>query len=275
MTEQAPHSTSSATKARPSRGVAIAIGIVAGALSGLFGVGGGILIVPALVMFGHMEQRLAHGTSLVAAAPLGLAGTIGYALGRSVDWAVVGLLLAGSAAGAVVGTRLLRRLAHRTLRLGFAALLILTAARLLIDIPEAAGRAPLQPGMAAVLIVIGLATGILAGLMGVGGGIIMVPAQNIFFDVPGAIARGTSLAVIVPTAIVGSIQNIRHHNADIATGVSVGLAGMITSFLLSQVAIGMDENLSAVLFAAFLLVSAARLVMTNRRHGPSTASSGG
>lgn len=264
--------TGSASTTKPSLGRAIAIGVVAGALSGLFGVGGGILIVPALVMVGKMEQRLAHGTSLVAAAPLGLAGMVGYAIGHSVDWLVAVLLLVGSIGGTFIGTRLLRRLAHRTLQLSFAGLLVVTAIRMLLEVPSGSGRAALHMSTVIALVLLGVCTGALAGLMGVGGGVIMVPAQNILFAIPAALAKGTSLAVIVPTALVGSIQNIRHGNADVVTGVTVGLSGMVTSFLFSQVAISMNDKLSGLLFAALLLVTAIRMAVSSRtREGDITA----
>jgi uncharacterized membrane protein YfcA len=249
---------------RPSRRAAIAIGVVAGALSGLFGIGGGILVVPALVTVGRMEQRLAHGTSLLAAAPLGLAGMIGYTVGHSVDWSIAGLLLAGSIVGTFIGTRLLRRLAHRTLQLGFAALLVVTAIRMLIQVPGGAGRGPLHLSTVSLMLVIGVFTGALAGLMGVGGGVLMVPAQNIILDIPSAIAKGTSLAVIVPTAIIGSVQNLRHGNADLTTGATIGISGVVPSYFLSQVSIGMNARLSTVLFAVLLVFSASRLMAKDR-----------
>ncbi|MGQ0848565.1 MAG: sulfite exporter TauE/SafE family protein [Actinomycetota bacterium] len=248
-------------------GVAIAIGVFAGMLSGLFGVGGGILVVPALVSFVHIDQRMAQGTSLVAVAPMGLAGMIGYAVHASVDWAVALLLLAGSTVGTIIGTRLLRTLPLRTLQRSFAVLLLLTAVRMVIAIEEGAGRLPLDAVAVIGLIVLGLATGALAGLMGVGGGVIMVPAQNLLFSIPTAVAKGTSLAVIVPTAIVGSVQNLRHHTADLRIGLTVGAAGVVTSFLFSLVAVRLDPTLSAILFAALLIISAGR-ILTGRKNRP-------
>jgi len=56
----------------------IAIGLVAGLISGSFGVGGGIIIVPGLVLFLHFTQRLSHGTSLLAIMPIAAAGVIGF-----------------------------------------------------------------------------------------------------------------------------------------------------------------------------------------------------
>jgi uncharacterized membrane protein YfcA len=98
----------------------------------------------------------------------------------------------------------------------------------------------------------------------------MVPAQNVLFSIPSALAKGTSLAVIVPTAIVGSIQNVRHGTADLRTGLTVGGAGIVTSFLFSLLAVRLDPTLSAVLFAVLLIASAVRIVWA-MRHQRSTS----
>ncbi len=245
----------------PSLTMSILIGLFAGGLSGLFGVGGGILIVPALTLVGHMEQRLAHGTSLAATAPLALAGLVGYTIGGEVDWAVAFLLLLGSVVGAYVGAGLLEKISQRWLTYGFALLLLLTAIRMLITATDGAGRGPIDVLMAVSLIGVGLFSGSIAGLMGVGGGIIMVPAGVVLFGLPSATAKGTSLAVIVPTAIVGTWRNLRAGNADLRVAAGVGAAGVVSSFLGSQVSIDMDPRLSAVLFAVLLVVAAVRLLL--------------
>lgn len=72
------------------------LGLAAGFLSGLFGVGGGILIVPVLVLALGMNQRLAHGTSLAAVLPIAASGLIGFAVEDSVDWPVALALTAGA-----------------------------------------------------------------------------------------------------------------------------------------------------------------------------------
>lgn len=251
-------------------GMAIGIGVFAGMLSGLFGVGGGIIVVPGLVSFLKMDQRRAQGTSLVAVAPMGLAGMIGYALSQRVDWVVALLLLLGSTAGTVIGTKLLRSLPIRILQGSFAGLLILTALRLVFDIEEGAGHLPIDLPIALGLVALGLFSGALAGLMGVGGGVIMVPAQNVLFSIPSALAKGTSLAVIVPTAIVGSIQNVRNGTADLRTGLTVGGAGIVTSFLFSLLAVRLDPTLSAVLFAVLLIASAVRIIWAMRHQRATT-----
>lgn len=249
----------------PGPALAVAIGIGAGGLSGLFGIGGGILVVPALVLFGGMGQHRAHGTSLAATAPLALAGLAGFAVDRQVDWAVAGLLVLGAATGAVLGTAALRRVREGRLRIAFAVLLLVAAARMLLSAPAGAGRADLGVEAAGGLISVGMLAGLAAGLFGIGGGIVMVPAQVLLFGIPGALAKGTSLAVIVPTAAVGTVRNLRHDLVDLRSGSMVGLAGAAASFGAARLAVRLDPGVSAVLFAGLLVVAAARLLRTGRR----------
>lgn len=241
--------------------VALAIGLLAGGLSGLFGVGGGILIVPALTLIARMDQRLAHGTSLAATAPVSLAGMLGYAANGEVDWVIVVLLLSGSLVGAWIGASWLKGLSTRWLKYGFAAMLVLTALRMLLTGGEGTGRGDIDLVAGLGFSLLGLFTGALAGLMGVGGGIIMVPAMIMLFSMPTVLAKGTSLAVIVPTALLGTAKNRRNQNVDLRTAVGVGAAGVVSSFLASQVSLGLDPRLSAILFAALLITTAIRMVI--------------
>ena len=244
---------------------AAVVGALAGFLSGLFGVGGGILIVPGLVVVASLDQRLAHGTSLAAIVPIAAAGIAGYVLDDQVDGPVALCLAAGAVAGALVGTRALRVVPQRHLRLAFTALLVVTAVRLLFGEPDSAGRAALTVAAVAGLVLVGVASGVLAGLLGVGGGIVLVPAMVLLFSIPGVEAKGTSLLVILPTAVMGTISNARSGNTRLDLAAAVGLSGVVTAFVASRISIGLDPDLSAALFAALLLVMAVRLLLDDRR----------
>jgi uncharacterized membrane protein YfcA len=238
----------------------VAVGLVAGFLSGLFGVGGGILIVPALVLVLHFDQRLAHGTSLAAVLPIAVSSLASYAVEDKVDWPVGAWLAVGAVGGAIIGTHILHRLPHDVLALAFALLLVATAVRLLLDHSEATGRSPLDVVSVITLVLIGLATGILAGLLGVGGGIVMVPAMVVAFGMPAAIAKGTSLLVIVPTALMGTWRNRTKKNADLRVAAILGLAGVASAYVGGVISVGMSESLSNALFATLLIVVAIRMV---------------
>ena len=244
------------------------MGGAAGLLSGLFGVGGGILIVPGLALLLGMDQHRAHGTSLAAILPIALSGVAGYAMEGAVDWPAAGLLSIGAVAGAVIGTGLLPRIPRRALRRGFAGFLVLSAAALLVRAPEALGRGPLDPSAVAGLIGLGLLSGSVAGLLGVGGGVIMIPALVVLFSVPAAVAKGTSLVVIIPTATAGTVQNVRRGNADLPVAAVTGLAGVASAFAASLLSVRLDPTLSGALFAALLLAVALQLAATPTRSWP-------
>jgi uncharacterized protein len=242
----------------------VVIGIVAGFLSGLFGVGGGILIVPALVLAAGYDQRLAHGTSLASVLPIATSGLIGFAIHDSVDWVAALLLVVGSVVGAMIGTRLLHALPLRALALAFSAILLLTAGRMFMSSPEGLGRDELSIGLVVGLVLLGLVTGTLAGLLGVGGGIIMVPGMVLLFGLPAAVAKGTSLAVIIPTAVTATKRNVQVGNADLAGAAVVGMAGVVTAFVASRISVGLSESTANALFAALLLVLAVRMLVSLR-----------
>lgn len=242
----------------------VTVGLAAGLLSGVFGVGGGILVVPALVLFVKMDQRMAHGTSLAAVLPISTASLVTYWVQGNVDWPVAVWLAIGAVAGALLGTKLLHVLPHKALAIGFSALLLVTAARLFMA-GDAAGRSALDWRTGAVLIAVGLVTGILAGLLGVGGGVVMVPAMMMILSEASVMAKGTSVAVIIPTALMGTWRNRRNDNADLRAAAIVGLGGIASAVVGGWIAGRMDETLSNVLFAVLLVVVAARLLYDVRR----------
>lgn len=239
------------------------VGLAAGALSGLFGVGGGLLIVPGLVGIVKLERRLAHGTSLAATLPIAVASVAAYIVHGNVDWAVAGFLTVGSIGGAILGTYLLQIISKRALTIAFVVIIVATAVRLLLS-SEPSGRADTTITSGLLLVLIGLATGTLAGMLGVGGGIIMVPAMVVLYDMVPVIAKGTSVAVIVPTSITGTLRNRRNRNVDIRIAAVVGVTGMISAVLGSIIADSMSAQLSNILFALLLLFVATTQLLTLR-----------
>jgi uncharacterized membrane protein YfcA len=239
---------------------ALAVGLAGGLLSGLFGVGGGILIVPGLVFLLGMPQRSAHATSLAAIVPIALAGVAGYALNDLVDWLAAGILAAGGAVGATLGTRALRRVSDRALRWSFAVFLVLAAAALPIEVTSGAGVRLTLP-VAVALVAAGVLAGALAGLLGVGGGIVLVPALVLLTGAGVDVAKGTSLAVIIPTALVGTALNLRAGTVDLRAAATAGLGGVAASFGAALLSVRLDPLVAAVLFGLLLLGVAARMLL--------------
>ena len=105
----------------------LAIGLAGGVLSGLLGVGGGIVMVPLLVIWAGYAQRDAHAMSLGAIVPISVAGVLTYGLAGEVRLPEALALAVGAVAGARVGAGLLSRLGDRPLKLAFGSFLVAVA----------------------------------------------------------------------------------------------------------------------------------------------------
>lgn len=250
----------------------VGIGLVAGLLSGLFGVGGGTVIVPLLVLLLHFNQRLGAGTSLAAIIPTATVGVISYAVHDSVAWVPALILAAGSVVGAQIGTRLLPKISQTALRWAFVVFLLIVIVTLFLVIPSRDADFDLNWLSGFSLVALGVATGVIAGLIGVGGGVIVVPAMMIAFGTSDLVAKGTSLLMMIPTAVSGTIGNLRNHNVDLVAAALIGVSACTTTALGAWLATLIDPLTGNVLFAAYLVVIAAQMAMKAIKGRPSAGS---
>ncbi len=100
----------------------LGIGLGAGIVSGLLGVGGGIVMVPLLVLFAGLGQHQAHATSLAAVIPIATVGSATYAIDGSVEFGIAVWIAAGALIGAPLGARLMSKLDEGTLKILFGAI---------------------------------------------------------------------------------------------------------------------------------------------------------
>jgi len=142
------------------------------------------------------------------------------------------------------------------------------AAAAALPLEVTAERAPpsLDLLSAGLLVLVGALAGALAGLLGVGGGIVMVPGLVFLASVSQAVAKGTSLVVIIPTALVGTARNLHREDVDLGVATAAGAAGVVSSFGASFLSVRLDPLLSAVLFGLLLVAMAARLLLAARGH---------
>jgi uncharacterized membrane protein YfcA len=238
----------------------IFVGAIGGVLSGLFAIGGAILMVPLLVWRGGMDQRRAAATSLVAIIPTAVVSSAAYLVHADVDIAAAGLISAGAIGGAVMGSRLLRRLPMTWLRWMFIAFLLLTAVHLLIAVPEPGHPVGFSPTVALGYVGLGILTGVASGLFGIGGAIISVPLLGSIFALSDAVAKGTALLVSIPTSLAGTISN-RHgsNSVDVRAGLILGVTAAVTAVPAVYVAVNLPPRVSAVTFAVLLLAIATQL----------------
>jgi len=190
------------------------IGLSAGILGGLVGIGGGMIMIPLMVAFLGMGQHQAHGTSLFAVVFTGLVGAVTYAMHGSVNHFAAAVLAVTAGVMAIIGAQFTQRLSEKALRRTFGFFLIAMSA-LMLSKPYLPAVAALSvTGWAGVttLLISGAVVGFLAGLMGVGGGGVMIPVLVLLMGMSQYTAQGTSLAAMVPPAVVGSWTHRRLGN---------------------------------------------------------------
>ena len=236
-------------------------------MSGLFGIGGGAVLVPGLVLAMGVSQHTAHATSLAAILLTAPAAAIAFGLDGSIAYAPAAAIALGSIVGAFVGAGFMHRLSDARLRQAFAVLLLIVALRLAVptEMAGGGGEAAIDLLRMGAFLALGLATGVLSALMGVGGGIIMVPALVLLFSFSQHTAEGTSLLVIIPTALMGASRHARRGYTDWRLGLLVGLGGVLGGLAGAQVALALSGAWLSRLFAVFLAVMALQLLLRSRR----------
>jgi uncharacterized membrane protein YfcA len=114
-------------------------------------------------------------------------------------------------------------------------------------------------------VLFGLAGGVVSGLLGVGGGILFVPALAIFLDESQVGAEATSLLAIVPVAAVGAWRQYRYGNVELRVGLLVGALSLVGVGIGVVIANAVSQRVLELSFAALLLVVAGRLVLHSLR----------
>jgi uncharacterized membrane protein YfcA len=239
--------------------VIVAVGLVGGLLSGLFAIGGGIIMVPLLTTFAKLNQRVAAATSLASLIPTSIVGTITYLIAGEVDLLAAGFVSVGAIVGAVLGSALLNRIPLTWLRWMFIVFILLVAARLFFITPVRGTPIDFSALIAVQYVVLGLAMGVLSALFGIGGGIIAVPALISVFAISDLVAKGTSLAVMIPTSAVGTYTNRRNGTVDLRVGLVLGVSAAIASVPGAALALILPARLSSVLFGILLVGVAIQL----------------
>jgi len=258
------------TVSKPGWLALLGVGLVGGLFAGVFGVGGGLIMVPLLLWWTRMEQKRAHATSLLAITPAAIDGAVSYGVGGVFEWEIALLVALGAVVGAQVGAWLLRKTKVALLRWGFIAFVVFSATGLLLQVPSRPTELTITITIGILLFLLGVAMGISAGLFGIGGGVIVIPVLVLFFGQSDLLAKGVSLLAMAPGSISGSISHMRHKTAALRDGLWVALGAVLTAPLGAYVAFALSPRIAAFLFAALLFFIASTLIIKALR--PSTPS---
>ncbi|MDQ3956952.1 MAG: sulfite exporter TauE/SafE family protein [Actinomycetota bacterium] len=113
--------------------------------------------------------------------------------------------------------------------------------------------------MTVLVVAAGVAVGAFAALFGVGGSIVMVPLMTLALEVGQKEAEGTSLLVVIPTALVAAIAHSRRGFVDLGDAAFLGAGGIVGAFAGAQVALGTSGRTLRLVFGVFLIVVGLRM----------------
>ncbi|CAN5867857.1 hypothetical protein BH23ACT5_BH23ACT5_12340 [soil metagenome] len=235
-------------------GSLLLVGAVAGFLSGMLGVGGGIIMVPLLVGVLGFDQHRAHASSLAAIVLIAISAAVRFGAAGEVVWSVGLALGVGGVVGSTLGAHLMHRLSPDTLKLVFGVILVLAGARLALGGDEATGEVASMVVSVVVGILIGLVAGIASGIAGIGGGVLMVPAMVLLLGMPQHAAEGTSLVAILFTAVAGTRVHLANRRVDLKQAAIIGLGGVLSAQLGAALALDLSATSLSRVFGVFVIL---------------------
>ena len=239
-----------------------AIGLAGGFMAGLVGIGGGIVIIPLLVYVAGLPVNIATGVSMVQAFFATVSGLVVHRKKRTVDVKLGILLGAMGVIGALIGSLGSKWLSDLTLLTVYFALVVV-AIILMFMAPKGADATEYKY-FAPLAGALGLIVGVLAGMLGVGGGFIMTPLMISVMRLPTRVAVGTSLLMILPTTLSGSVGKIATGQVDFSIALVVIVGSIIGAQFggraNSRVAPSMVRLVLTVLLAVILIRTGIDLV---------------
>ena len=238
----------------------LVLGGALGALGGLFGIGGGLIAIPVLVLFFGLNQQHAQGTALVMVVPNVLVGLWDYARRGSVDRRVAILLAACAVSFTFLGALYATHVAGPGLRYGFAAFVAAIAVMFgyrAVRATTAGARTPrLAWGWTAI---VGALGGVLSGLFSVGGAVFAVPILSMLFGYTQTEAQGLSLALVAPGTLVGIATYAFSGDVDWSIGIPLAIGGTACVRFGVALAYRLPERTLRLLFCGMLAVTSIAL----------------
>lgn len=235
------------------------IGTIGGVLSGLIGVGGGVFFVPALVLFVGWNITDAVAASLIVIIFSSLSGTLRNQRSRDpADWKWTALFSLAVAPASLIGVAISRFSADVVVEVVFALLLLALA------VPTARGRKDVSGSRANlprwVVFACGIFIGALSGLVGVGGGVMMVPLMVLGLGLTAKKAVSTSLAVVMFTGIVASLGYLATGFDRLAEVPVLIVFSMIGAWIGVKVRDPLPDDYIRVGFAVFMVAVSLRIL---------------
>lgn len=250
----------------------LAIGIIAGILAGMFGIGGGVVIVPALIFFAGYSITQANGTSLLALLlPVGIFAALQYYRNGLLKIKISLILAGGLLLGVWFGAELAIYVSPKLLKLLYAFFLLYVVWNfsnpkdlffrwiLNKELPNKSHDSIQidlnQNKLNSYTILVGIFAGILSGMFGIGGGLVIVPFLVTFLHFDTKTAIGTSLgALLLPVGLPGVIAYNNAGHLNVVFGMTVALGLLLGAIIGAKITISLSSVLIKRVYSIFLLI---------------------
>lgn len=261
----------------PEIAILLIVGLIAGVLSGMFGIGGGAIIVPSLMLFLGYTQTAANGTSLAALLlPVGIFACIEYYRAGKLNVPIALLIAFGLLCGSWFGANLALGLPPYALRMSYGIFLLYAAWRYIAPLTwyrESRGQVAVKvaettvvdltaPRIRLICFGVGILAGLASGLFGIGGGLVIVPALMAFLNFDQKLATGTSLgALLLPVALPAVITYYQKGDVNLGAAVPLALLLLIFALVGARITLGLPAKTIRRLYGFFLLFISLRFVL--------------
>ncbi|MEP6476368.1 MAG: sulfite exporter TauE/SafE family protein [Actinomycetota bacterium] len=236
--------------------VGVVAGFVSGVLSGMFGVGGGIIMTPAVQVLLGAPPIVALATPLPAIFPTALTGAATYGRAGQIDVRAAAWIVGPGVTSAIAGAALTDLIQTHVLLIVTAVLLAWQAVGILRGRSRSDASGGPGEGTPWRFAGVGLVGGFVSGLLGIGGGLVMVPLLAGVLGVPLKRALGTSLLAIVALVVPGSVVHAALGHIDWAICGVIVLGAVPGARVGSTLALGTRERTLRLLVGSFMLVVA-------------------
>jgi len=237
------------------------IGLIGGTVSGLMGIGGGTVIIPLLLYLSGIDIKAATAMSMVHIVFASIAGTVFNYHQKTIIFKYSLYFGLSSMVFSFLGGYLTKYIPDSTIKIMY--LGALTASFILLLLRSKITSHRVNPSRSDIykIIPIGAVAGFMAGILGIGGGFLFVPALLFFMGLPMSIATGTSLGAIIFTSIPGLAGKIMSVDFNILFGVIVGIGGIGGARLGTYLKRKINPAVVRIIFILFFVAVFARVII--------------
>ena len=234
----------------------LGLGATLGFVGGLFGIGGGIIVIPLLVLGFGLDQAVAQGTALVMMVPNLLIGWWRYNQRHPVALKTALQIGVLACTTTWLVAHLATRLPSDLMRMVFALFLLLVSLRMLRPTTASSAATTTKPRDLRFMPLVGVLGGSSMGLLGVGGGLVATPVLTGWFGQRQTVAQSLSLALVAPSSIIALMTYSGAHRVDWALGLPLAAGGLFTVSAGVALAHRLPERRMRIAFACMVLCTA-------------------